>query len=479
MTPSQDLPLVVDLDGTLTVTDTLIESVIRAIKCDPINLLRLPFWLAASRSEFKAKIAERVEFQVETLPYRTALLKYLEMEKKRGRTIVLATAAHHSIAARVSAHLGLFDQVLATSGDVNLKGGAKLGRIRERVGEYFVYAGDSKADLPIWSAAQGAVLAGVAPAVSDVVRKDVRIELEFPVDRVSWMTWGKAVRLHQWLKNVLLFVPLLTAFAFLDVGKLMTLAMAFLSLSLGASATYIGNDLWDLDNDRRHPRKKHRPFASGALPISHGLVCAALFLALSLLLAFAVSPAFMGVVLLYLALTTAYSWYLKSRVLLDVILLSLLYTLRIVAGAVAADVPISHWLLAFSVFSFFSLALIKRCSELVSLRKSDIHRPAGRDYRIGDLEVLWPLGISASLAAVVVFGLFVNAPETSMRYAIPHLLWIVQIGLIYLFGRLWLTTVRGEMHDDPIVHLIENRASRNTLLAIVAIVLLAHFLPLY
>ncbi|MET3213895.1 UNVERIFIED_ORG: 4-hydroxybenzoate polyprenyltransferase/phosphoglycolate phosphatase-like HAD superfamily hydrolase [Burkholderia territorii] len=477
MRETKKFPLVVDLDGTLTTSDTLMESVIRVVKRQPTNLLRLPFWLAGGRASFKAKIAQHADFRAEMLPYRESLVDYLTRERESGRKIMLATAAHCSIAERVSTHLGLFDLVIATSGNTNLKGEAKLACIREQIGDDFVYAGDSKADLPVWAGARGAVLAGVSPDVAADVRSHVPIEYEFTNVRATFSTWCRALRVHQWLKNLLLFVPLLTAFAFLDVDKVAVLALAFLSLSLGASATYIGNDLWDLDSDRRHPRKCNRPFASGVLSISQGIACAAVLLTLAFALALAVSAEFIGMFALYLVLTTAYSWRLKSVVLLDVVVLSLLYTYRIVAGAVAAEIMVSRWLLAFSVFAFLSLALVKRCSELVFLRQSDKSATAGRDYRVSDLEVLWPFGIGASLAAVVVFGLFINAPETVARYTVPHLLWFVQIGLIYLFGRLWIATVRGVMHDDPIVHILENRGSFSMLCAMVAIVLAAHFLP--
>ncbi|WP_175883039.1 UbiA family prenyltransferase [Burkholderia sp. BCC0044] len=477
MRETRKFPLVVDLDGTLTTSDTLMESVIRVVKRKPANLLRLPFWLAGGRAAFKAKVAEHADFRAETIPYRKSLIDYLTRERENGRKIVLATAAHCSIAERVSTHLGLFDRVIATSDDTNLKGEAKLACIREQIGDDFVYAGDSKADLPVWTGARGAVLAGVSSDVGADVRSHVPIEHEFTNVRATFSTWCKALRVHQWLKNLLLFVPLLTAFAFLDVDKVSVLALAFLSMSLGASATYIGNDLWDLDSDRRHPRKRNRPFASGVLSISQGITCAAVLLTLAFALALAVSAEFTGMFALYLFLTTAYSWRLKSVVLLDVVVLSLLYTYRIVAGAVAAEIMVSRWLLAFSVFAFLSLALVKRCSELVFLRQSDKNATAGRDYRVSDLEVLWPFGIGASLAAVVVFGLFINAPETVARYTVPHLLWFVQIGLIYLFGRLWIATVRGVMHDDPIVHILENRGSFSMLCIMVAIVLAAHFLP--
>jgi 4-hydroxybenzoate polyprenyltransferase len=475
---TRDLPLVVDLDGTLTLTDTLAESVVQVVRRNPVNLLRLPYWLLAGRSGFKEQVAAHADFGAESLPYREPLLDYLRTEKARGRRIVLATAAHHSIAARVSDHLGLFDDVCATDGGVNLKGEAKLARVHEQVGAQFVYAGDSRADLPIWHACGGAILAGVAPAVGAAVRAQASVEREFCNPCAGPQAWLRALRVHQWLKNLLLFVPLFTAFAFFDLDRLATLALAFIAMSLGASATYIANDLWDLDNDRRHPRKRLRPFASGQLPITHGVGCALLLLALSCGIGFAASPAFAGMLALYLVLTTAYSWFLKTRVLADVIMLSLLYTLRIVAGSIAVGISISHWLLAFSVFTFLSLALVKRCAELVSLRQRGQPATSGRDYQVTDLEVLWPLGIGASLAAVIVFGLFINAPDTMARYATPHLLWGAALGFIYLFSRLWVSTVRGEMHDDPIVHLLDNRRSLAVVLLIIAVMLAAHFLTL-
>ncbi|TDN69871.1 UbiA family prenyltransferase [Paraburkholderia sp. BL10I2N1] len=475
MQKTNDLPLIVDLDGTLTLTDTLVESVIQVVKQKPLNLIRLPVWLLKGRLAFKQAIAARSDFAAEHLPYREALIDYLTAEKKRGRRIILATAAHSSIAERVAVHLGLFDQVLASGGCTNLRGQAKLEKSRECVGERFVYAGDSRVDRPVWLGAQAAILAGVPPRLAASVREQVPVEREFPNNKAGLSVWLKALRVHQWLKNLLLFVPLLTAFSFFDTDKLVTLAMAFVSMSLGASATYIANDLWDLDSDRRHPRKSQRPFASGALSISKGVLCAVALLTASLALAFSTSAAFAAMLLLYLILTTAYSLFLKTRVMVDVITLSLLYTLRIFAGSVAVNISTSHWLLAFSVFTFLSLALVKRCAELVSLRMSADAVTVGRDYRVADLEVLWPLGIGASLAAVIVFGLFINAPETAGRYAIPALLWFVAIGLISLFARLWIKTVRGAMHDDPIVHLIEDRGSLLTILIMVATMMTAHF----
>ncbi len=474
--PVSLMPLVVDLDGTLTPTDTLVESVIQFIKQSPLNIFRIFFWLVLGRAGFKGKIAARVSIAVDLLPYRPAVLDYLHSEKGKGRTVVLATAAHSSIADKVAAHLGIFDSVLAADAHHNLKGHNKLAAIRLNFGDNFVYAGDCQADVPIWEAARAAVLVGVSPGLAQAVGRVVPIERVFPAEKIGLATWLKALRVHQWFKNLLLFVPLLTAFSFADLGRLITLVVAFMAFSLAASATYVVNDLWDLDNDRAHPRKRLRPFASSTIPIVHGVFIAGSALLLAFMLAWAVNPGFFVMLALYVVLTSIYSWVLKEYVLVDVLMLALLYTLRILAGSVAVGITTSSWLLAFSVFIFLSLALVKRCSELVSLRLAGDTATRGRDYRVSDLVVLWPLGVGAALSAVVVFGLFINAPETQNRYGSPQLLWLVAFGLIYWLGRIWIKTSRGEMPDDPVIYAIKDRGSRITVLAMVGTMLVAYFL---
>ena len=468
-------PLVVDLDGTLTPTDTLVESVIQFIKQSPLNIFRVFVWLMLGRAGFKGQIAARVDMAADLLPYRQDLLDYLHSERGKGRTIILATAAHRSIADNVAAYLGIFDGVLASDANHNLKGRHKLAAIRHQFGDDFVYAGDCLADVPIWQAARAAVLVGVSPGLAQTVSRAVKIERAFAAEKAGLSTWLKALRVHQWLKNLLLFVPLLTAFSFADLGQWFTMLIAFMAFSLAASATYIVNDLWDLDNDRAHPRKRLRPFASCKIPIVHGVLIAGLALMSACLLAWTVNAEFFMILAMYVVLTSIYSWLLKEYVLVDVLMLALLYTLRILAGSVAVGIVTSSWLLAFSAFLFFSLALVKRCAELVSLAHAGATATRGRDYRVTDLMILWPLGVSAALSAVVVFGLFINAPETQSRYATPQLLWLVAIGLIYWLGRLWIKTSRGEMHDDPVIYAIKDRGSRITVLVMVGILLAAHF----
>lgn len=468
------VPLVVDLDGTLTPTDTLVESALLLAKQSPLDLLKLPFWLARGREVLKSEIARRVTVAPEQLPYREDLLDYLRLEKAAGRELVLATAAHRSIADGVAQHLGLFDRVLATDGTRNLKGSNKLAAIRAEVGPAFAYAGDCAADLAVWEGAQAAVLVGAPATVCRTVRGRHVIEKEFAKPAAGLRVWRKALRMHQWAKNILLFVPLLTAFSFLP-GDIAIMLLAFLCFSMAASATYIANDLWDLGNDRLHPRKKLRPFASGALPITSGLAAAALLLSTAFALAFTINKGFVAMLLGYVVLTTAYSWWLKERVLLDVLMLSLLYTMRIVTGSVAVGIHATSWLLAFSLFVFLSLALVKRCSELLLLQQRGQASAHGRDYRVADLAVLWPMGLSSALAAVVVLGLFINAPETEQRYASPMLLWGLAGLMIYWLGRLWIKTGRGEMDDDPVLYALKDRGSRLAVGLMVLVAVCAHF----
>lgn len=471
---SPPAPLVVDLDGTLTPTDTLVESVLLLAKRAPLALCRLPFWLLRGREVLKSEIARRVAIAPDELPYREDLLDWLRAERANGRELVLATAAHRTIAEGVAGHLGLFDRVLASDAARNLKGPHKLAAIRAEVGPAFAYAGDSAADLPVWEGAQAAVLVGAPDAVARTVRARHPVEREFARPAAGLAVWRKALRMHQWAKNLLLFVPLLTAFSFLP-GDLATMALAFLCFSIAASATYIGNDLWDLGNDRKHPRKRLRPFASGALPVASGVAAALLLLGAGLALGFLVKPAFAAMLLAYVAVTTAYSWFLKERVLVDVLVLSLLYTMRIVTGSVAVGIHTSSWLLAFSLFLFLSLALVKRCSELQLLQGRGLASAHGRDYRVVDLAVLWPMGLASALCAVVVLGLFINAPETRERYASPALLWGLVALMIYWLGRLWIKTARGEMDDDPVLYALKDRGSRVVVAAMVAVALCAYF----
>jgi 4-hydroxybenzoate polyprenyltransferase len=469
-------PLVVDLDGTFTLTDTLWESLVRLVKRAPITLLQFPRWLAGGRAHFKKHVFASSGWDAQPLPLHADLVQFLE-EQRPARRIVLATAATEDIAHAVAGRHGVFDDVVASDGELNLKGEAKLKAIQERVGMQFTYAGDSRADLPIWNASDGAVLVGVSKGVRRSLRDGLHIEGDFQRPKAGWAVWLKAIRVHQWLKNALVCVPLILGMQFSADAALRVL-VAFIAFSLLASATYLVNDLWDLDSDRVHPRKRHRPLASGVITIPSALVAAALLLTLGFGLAAFLGARFFGLLVLYLVVTSVYSWVLKRYMMADVVTLASLYTLRILAGAVAIDVRVTSWLLAFSVFLFLSLALIKRCAELVALEQRGEHEAAGRGYSVHDLRVLWSLGVGAGMNAVVVFGLFIMADDTRQRFVAPDLLWLAGLALVYWISRLWIKTSRGEMHDDPIVYALEDKNSRYTIALMFLIVIAAHLFPL-
>ncbi len=472
-------PLVIDLDGTLTPTDTLWESIIRLIQRHPVSLLLLPFWLLQGRAGFKSRIAQRVRWVGQGVPLHEGLLAYLHEQKASGRRIILCTAANERIAQTVATRVGLFDDVIASDDHNNFKAERKRDVIRERVGDAFVYAGDSNADLPVWKAASAAIVVGGSERFRRKVATQSAIERSFEphAGRAGPRVWLKAIRAHQWLKNLLILVPLLTSFS-TDPHRARLAICAFIAFSFAASATYLVNDLWDLDSDRAHARKKHRPLASGAVTIPQALFAGVVLMVTAFAIALSTNLQFTALLLVYVILTSTYSWKLKRVVVADVLTLASLYTLRVLAGAVAIGVEVSSWLLAFSGFLFFGLALVKRCAELVSLEQEGRLGAQGRDYKVADLKVLWPMGVGASLCAVVVFGLFIHAPDTIVRYSSPKLIWFAALGLIYWMTRLWIKTARGEMHDDPLVFAVRDLNSRIVIGLIVAVTLLAHVVKL-
>ncbi len=469
----RSVPLYVDLDGCLLRTDTLWESFAAALRANPVAGLFALLALSRGRAALKRRLAEIGKVDVASMPRNERFVGWLRAQRARGRRLVLATAADVALAAQaaqaVETSVGarddaLFDAVLASDGRRNLKGPHKLAAIREHAGDSpFDYCGNGPEDVAIFAHARGAIVVGASPRVLAAARRESTV-LEVFDARTPWparlRSWLRAMRPHQWLKNLLVLVPLLASFRVGELSALFAATLALVSFSLAASSGYLLNDLLDLAADRRHPRKRARPFAAGELSVRSGFAVAALLFVLAIAIAFAVGNTFVAWVLAYLAMTGAYSGFAKGIALLDVAALAGLYTVRVLAGGAAIGVEVSFWLLAFSLFLFFSLALVKRCAEIVAQLARDEATGAGRDYRVGDLAVLQALGIGASFAALVVLALYMQTPEVTERYASPQLLWLMLVGLLILLGRIWLSTARGEMHDDPLVYAIENRASR-------------------
>lgn len=457
-----EAPIYVDLDGTLIHSDLLWESLLSAIRTQPLAALRGLLRLAQGRAAMKRALAAAGSVDVRSLPYNAALVDWLRGEAERGRPVWIATAAEQALAQRVAAHLGFFSGVLASDGRHNLKGPNKLAAIREHAGgRGFVYCGNGPEDVVIFAEAEQAVVVAASPAVEAAARARADVGAVFAgAGPAGWQAWLKALRPHQWLKNLLVFVPLLTAFRVHDSAALTAALGALFTFSLVASGGYLVNDLLDLSADRRHPTKCRRPFASGRLSPASGVLAAALLFVAGLGGAWLVSAPLAGWLAAYAALTLAYSLLIKRQAVFDLIALAGLYTIRILAGGAAIGVEVSFWLLAFSVFLFFSLAAIKRCAELVSMRSREVRHARGRGYESADLEVLKSLGTATSAAAVLVLALYVESAEIAHRYGAPRLLWLMLVALLAWLSHLWITTARGNMHDDPLVFALRDPVSR-------------------
>ncbi|MGC2620921.1 MAG: UbiA family prenyltransferase [Acidobacteriaceae bacterium] len=470
-------PLCVDLDGTLVKSDTLMDSLLVLARTRPLELLRFPSWLLRGKAAVKAEVGARVTLDVRHLPYNRALLEFLEAERGEGRKVYLATGADQTLARRIADHLGLFDGVLASDGKTNLTGGNKLEGLRQTFGEAgYDYVGNAGPDVPLLRHAKTAMLANPAPGLRSRLRASgIAVERDFEDRRSRSRSILKAIRLHQWAKNILIFVPLLLAHALSE--RLAIQAMvAFFSFSLCASATYIVNDLLDIEADRRHPRKRLRPFAAGDLSVVAGVGISATFLGLGVAWAAMLLPAdFLIWLLLYLVTTVSYSLYLKRVVLLDVILLSGLYVVRILAGSAATGVPISPWLGAFALFLFLSLAMVKRFSELQNMRARGQTVTNGRGYLLADIEQLRSFGTSSAFASVIVFSFYIGAQEVTRLYRHPVRLWLITPLMALWLMRVWLLASRGELDEDPVIFAVTDRISLLIGVAVAAIAALAAF----
>jgi 4-hydroxybenzoate polyprenyltransferase len=461
---TQQQPLVVDLDGSLVRTDTLIECFVAAL-AHPWKLVRALFALLRGKAGFKSALAQIAVPDPALLPFNRELLAFLRSEQEEGRPLILATAADRRVAVAVAQHINLFDAVLASDGRVNLAGAAKLAAVKEALGgRGFCYVGNERRDLAVWCEAASAVVVDGSPRLERAVSLVAPIEHAFRHQGAWPKALIRAMRPHQWVKNLLVFVPLVTARALGDVGGWVEATLMFAAFSLTASGIYLVNDLCDLAADRQHPAKCKRPFASGALPLRIGLVAAPLLLAGGA--AISAASGTLLVLGVYAALSLCYSFYLKSRPLVDVFVLAGLYTVRLIGGGIATGYNVSLWLLAFSSFLFLSLAIIKRVAELQALAKRERRtiaelRPAGsrdectvagRGYLAADARILELMGVAASFVTSLVLALYVQSEVMPPGDHRPTLAWGIVPLILFWQCRLWLVTARGEMHHDPIIY---------------------------
>ncbi len=453
-------PLCVDLDGTLVKNDTLVDSLLVMVRTHSQALLSVPGWILKGKATLKREVTERVELDAAHLPYNKPVLAYLEQQKSLGRSLFLATGADRVLAERVARHLGIFDGVLASDGATNLTGHNKLASFERRFGAGgFDYIGNARPDVPLLTHAHTPMVANPDCALRRAIRDRRFAPQQVFLDRASPIqALRRAMRVHQWAKNVLIFVPLLLAHA-LRLGTVLQAVAAFVCFSLCASSTYIVNDLLDIEADRRHPRKRRRPFAAGDLQAKTGILLSAALLAASLTIAALLSGAFLAYLLLYLVSTLSYSLYLKRIVLVDVVLLSGLYTLRLLAGAAATSIPISPWLAGFSVFLFLSLAMVKRFAELQNIRAAGQVPSNGRGYLLSDIEQMRSFGTASAYASVVVFSLYISGGDVTSLYPHPQRMWLITPIMILWISRVWLLASRGELDEDPVIFAVTDRMS--------------------
>jgi 4-hydroxybenzoate polyprenyltransferase/phosphoserine phosphatase len=458
--PPNQVPLAVDLDGTLIRTDMMWESLVRLLRKNPFAAFLSFFALVRGRAAFKQHVAAQVKVDPANLPYHAELITWLKTQKASGRKLVLATASDINMAKPIADHVGLFDDVMASDGKTNLRNAAKRDALTKRFGERgYDYAGNSTDDLGVWPGTREAVVVNAPESLARRAAEQTKVGKTFLTEPAHLTAFLKALRPHQWIKNLIVFIPVLTAHRLEDKRTLLQAGLAFVVFCLAASAVYLLNDLLDLDADRHHATKRNRPFASGDLPLQFGLVGAPLLLLGSFGLSLFLSPTLALVTAVYFLISTAYSWHVKQLALFDVFTLASLYTMRLVAGHVATGIAWSPWLLAFSMFIFLSLALMKRYQEIQIVRGQNGHELKGRGYTAHHHDSVVTLGIIAGLAAVVVLGLYVNSAKVIELYARPGLLLLACPLLLTWICRVWYLTYRGQMHDDPTAFAFKDWAS--------------------
>lgn len=470
---ASQIPLVVDLDGTLLKVDSLHEAFVEFLSKKPIHAVRALASLKQGRAAFKEAIADHVLPQAETLPVDEAVLDVMKRAREDGRKVYLATAADRRFAEAIADEIGAFDGVIASENGINLKGEVKAESLVARFGAHrFDYVGNDAADLPVWRAARSQLVAGASPHFAERVRSELPEAIVLGTRKPELGAYLRALRPHQWLKNGLVALPALAAHSF-SVDGIITVLIAIASFSLGASSIYLVNDMLDLPHDRAHPAKRHRALAAGAVPLVHGIALFAVTAALSIALALLLPVAFIAILIVYMALSLSYSVYLKRKLMIDVVALAALYGIRVLAGGAAAGIALSHWLVGFCFFIFLSLALVKRTTEMMTLPQRSVGKIKGRGYRRMDLQTITALTAASGFVAVLVLALYINSPDVTTLYHRPELLWGVCLVLVYWLGRVCFITGRGEMHQDPVIFAVTDRISLIAGALVVAIFLAA------
>lgn len=453
--------LAVDLDETLTYTDTLYELLLIYIHKNPFNFFLIFFWLLKGKAFLKSKLSENVNIDVTLLPYNNELINFLKKEKKNNRKIILCTAANKKLANSIAKHLNLFDDVIASNEEINNLGKIKKLKLIKKFGfKGYDYAGNSVDDLEVWSGAHQSIIVNSNKSIEEKAIYISPKNIIFSKRKLKLFDWFNIFRIHQWLKNLLLFVPIIAAHKLNHFESLITLIFAFFSFSLCASAVYIINDLFDLQSDRKHPRKKYRPLAESKISIKFAILLIFALILFSFIIGLLINKHFIYYLSIYLIMTSVYSMVLKRIKYIDCLILALLYNFRIVVGAAAVNISLSPWLFTFSIFIFLSLAFVKRYAELLVYAKLGTSKKIyGRSYIIKDSFFIQILGLSFSYISIAILALYLNSETVVILYSKPKILWII-VGLMFFWVNwVWIKTRKGEMNDDPIFFIIKDKTS--------------------
>ncbi len=473
-------PLCVDLDGTLIKSDLLIEAILQIIKTNFLLLYLLPFWILQGKATFKAKVFSRTTFDITKLPYNVDFLNFLRSEYNSGRKLILITASPKDIAIRIAEYLGIFSEVHGSTPELNLAGAKKASFLVEKFGKNnFDYAGNAKTDLKVWNVAGQAYPVYASPGVIKKAKTISHVKKCFPREQHIFPLILKAIRPHQWTKNFLVFLPLAAANQLTNLNLLFLSCLAFFSYCMVSSCVYLINDLLDLDSDRTHQDNHKRPFASGELPLITGFILIPIFFGIGLSIAIFVSPKFANFLCQYFFMTCAYSFYFKQTPIVDILILTALYTYRIFAGAAAADIYLSNWFITFFSFVFLSLALIKRCSELIITERTTKQTNPRRGYKFSDLEQLVSFGTASGYISILVLALYINSEQVLLSYKHPAMLWYICPFFLYWISRMWLKAHRGEMTSDPLVFALKDKTSHLIFGIIISVWLLSNGIKVY
>lgn len=451
-------PLCVDLDGTLIKTDVMFESIVILLKYNPLNLFLIIFWLIKGRYYLKEKLIEKTKLDPNKIPINEEIIEYLKIERKNGRKILLVTAAMQEIANLYSDYFGLFDEAIGSKDGINLVGKNKASYLVQRFGEGgFDYIGDSKKDLYIWKYSRNSYIVNQTKNLIDKVKKHSNVLKTWNlIPEPKIILFFKQIRAYQWVKNLLIFLPVVLSHS-LNLKDYFLSFLAFVSFSLLSSSIYLINDIYDLDSDRNHPEKKYRPFALGYLNLLFVLKAFIILFLLSFVIALFVSPKFLLSIFIYLIFSLLYTYSFKKIPILDIVILSFLFTIRIYAGSFATNIAISEWLFSFSIFFFLSLSSLKRYIELIKM--NDNSKLIGRAYNKEDSNLIKIIGVSTGLISILVYVLYINSSKVNSLYSNPEYLYFILLILIYWLLRLWFYSDKKTINYDPISFILKDKVS--------------------